>query len=307
MYDVGAWLAGPAIKDKLWFAGTWHDQRLDSYKLGSYNPDGTQVIDDNIMWTATAKVAWQMTRSAQLSYFHNLQYKLIGHRGGGTFADSRARNYNDKYPTVNQVKYTSPIGTKMVFDVTYSRFRADDAFGSRPEVKPGDIATNDTTTQTTEVALPTYDANDMHRDQVRTSMSFFKGTHDVKVGYEYVNGARISRIWSTSGLRANFANGVPTSVNTYLVQVTQFRHDLRRRHRRAVPVPCRRARLLHPGSLDADAQARAESRPALRDELELPAGDLPADDAVRSRARASTRSRRRPSGTCRRDSTSCTT
>ncbi len=121
---------------------------------------------------------------------------------------------------MNQVKYTSPIGTKMVFDVTYSRFRADDAFGSRPEVKPGDIATNDTTTQTTEVALPTYDANDMHRDQVRTSMSFFKGTHDVKVGYEYVNGARISRVWSTSGMRANFANGVPTSVNTYLVQVT---------------------------------------------------------------------------------------
>ncbi|HUP38856.1 MAG TPA: TonB-dependent receptor [Vicinamibacterales bacterium] len=220
MYDVGGWLAGPAIKDKLWFAGTYHDQRLDSYKLGSYNPDGTPVIDDNIMWTATAKVAWQMTKSAQLSYFHNLQYKLIGHRGGGTFADSRARNYNDKYPTVNQVKYTSPIGTKMVFDATYSRFRADDAFGSRPEVKPGDIATNDTTTQTTEIALPTYDANDMHRDQIRSSMSFFKGSHDVKVGYEYVNGARISRIWSTSGLRANFANGAPASVNTYLVQVT---------------------------------------------------------------------------------------
>jgi hypothetical protein len=221
MYDVGAWLAGPAIKDKLWFAGTFHDQRLDSYKLGSYNPDGTPVLDDNIMWTATAKATWQMTRSAQLSYFHNLQYKLIGHRGGGTFADGRARNYNDKYPTVNQVKYTSPVGTKMVFDITYSRFRADDAFGSRPEVKPGDIATNDTTTQISEVALPTYRAIGMHRDQVRSSFSWFQGRHDVKVGYEYVNGARTSRFWSTSGLRANFANGVPTSVNTYLVQLTR--------------------------------------------------------------------------------------
>ncbi len=220
MYDVGAWLAGPIVKDKLWFAGTYHDQRLDSYKLGSYNPDGTQVIDDNIMWTATAKASWQITRSAQLSYFHNLQYKLIGHRGGGTFADGRARNYNDKYPTVNQVKYTSPIGTKFVFDITYGRFRADDAFGSRPEVKPGDIATNDTTTQISEVALPTYSANDMHRDQIRSSASFFSGKHDVKFGYDYVNAARISRIWSTSGLRGNFANGVATSANTYLVQVT---------------------------------------------------------------------------------------
>ena len=221
MYDAGAWIAGPAIQNKLWFAGTFHDQRLDSYKLGSYNPDGTQVIDDNTMWTATGKATWQMTRSAQLSFFHDLQYKLIGHRGGGTFADGRARNYNDKYPTVNQLKYNSTIGGNKVFDVTYSRFRADDAFGSRPEVKPGDIATNDTTTQTTEVALPTYRAIGMFRDQVRTTLSWFQGKHDIKGGYEYVDATRTARFWSTSGLRANFANGIPTSVNTYLVQITQ--------------------------------------------------------------------------------------
>lgn len=221
MYDLGAWLAGPIVRDKLWFAGTYHDQRLDSYKLGSYNPDGTPVLDDNIMWTTTAKATWQMKGNAQLSYFHNLQYKLIGHRGGGTFADGRARNYNDKYPTVNQVKFTTPIGARMAFDVTYSRFRADDAFGSRPEVKPGDIATNDTTTQTSEVALPTYRAIGMFRDNVRTTVSWFQGRHDLKAGYEYVKAARSSRFWSTSGLRANFANGVPTSVNTYLVPVTR--------------------------------------------------------------------------------------
>jgi hypothetical protein len=221
MFDAGAWLAGPAIKDKLWFAGTYHDQRLDSYKLGSYNPDGTPVLDDNTMWTATGKATWQVTRSMQLSYFHDLQYKLIGHRGGGTFADGRARNYNDKYPTVNQLKFSSPFNTNKMFDVTYSRFRADDAFGSRPEVKPGDIATNDTTTQISEVALPTYRAIGMFRDQVRTTFSWFQGKHDVKAGYEYVDATRTSRFWSTSGLRANFANGVPTSVNTYLVQITQ--------------------------------------------------------------------------------------
>jgi hypothetical protein len=30
MYDVGAWVSGPAVQNKLWFAGTFHDQRLDS-------------------------------------------------------------------------------------------------------------------------------------------------------------------------------------------------------------------------------------------------------------------------------------
>ena len=39
-----------------------HDQALDQYLLGNYNPDGTQVLDDNLMWTTAAKVAWQVTR-----------------------------------------------------------------------------------------------------------------------------------------------------------------------------------------------------------------------------------------------------
>ena len=112
MYDAGAWMSGPAIQDKLWFAGTCHEQRLDSYKLGSYNPDGTQVHrrQHHVDHDGEGDVA--DLEDAQLSYFYNLQYKLIGHRGGGTFADGRARNYNDKYPTVNQVKYNTTIGNE---------------------------------------------------------------------------------------------------------------------------------------------------------------------------------------------------
>src|SRR5439155_23162368 len=111
IYDTGAWLAGPVVRDKIWFSLSAHAPRLDQYLVGNYNPDGSQVLDDNLTWTTSAKVAWQMTKSAQLSYFNNLQYKLIGHRnGGGTFAESRARNLNDKYPDVHQVKFTSTLG-----------------------------------------------------------------------------------------------------------------------------------------------------------------------------------------------------
>ena len=38
MYDVGAWLAGPVVRDKVWFAATWHDQRLDSVQAGQLQP-----------------------------------------------------------------------------------------------------------------------------------------------------------------------------------------------------------------------------------------------------------------------------
>jgi hypothetical protein len=94
---------------------------LNQYLLASYNPDGTQVLDDNKMWTMGSKIAWQVTRTTQVSYFDNLQYKLIGHRnGGGTFAESRARNLNDKYPDVHQLKFTSTLSNRAVVDVSYS-------------------------------------------------------------------------------------------------------------------------------------------------------------------------------------------
>src|SRR5499427_4691726 len=221
IYDVGAWLAGPIVRDKLWFSFSAHDQALDQYLLGNYNPDGTQVLDDNLMWTLASKVAWQMTRTAQLSYFNNLQYKLIGHRnGGGTFAESRARNLNDKYPDVHQVKFTSPIGSRVVVDMSWSRFRADDMFGQEPEVQAGDISHFDSVTNAYTVALPTYRDNAMFRDQVLTSVGYFTGRHDIRFGYQFIDGGEKSSNWSTSGMRAVYRNGRPDSVNTYNVPIT---------------------------------------------------------------------------------------
>jgi len=223
--DAGAWVAGPVKKDKLWFSFSWHDQRLNQYLLGSYDDTGKQVLDDNVMWTTSAKAAWQVTKSAQLSYFNNLQYKFIGHRnGGGTFADSHARNFNDKYPDVHQVKFTTPIGTKYVVDVSFNRFRADDKFGQRPEVAADAISRFDSqiggSGGTYTVALPTYRDNAMFRDQVFSSFSFFTNGHDVRAGYQYTKGGEKSSVWSTSGMRAVYASGVPTQVNTYNVPIT---------------------------------------------------------------------------------------
>jgi hypothetical protein len=216
IYDTGAWLGGPIVRDQLWFSFAAHSQVLDQYVLGSYDSTGKQVLDDNIMWNLGTKISWQVTRNMQVSYFNNLQYKKIGHRnGGGTFADSAARNLNDKYPDVHQVKFTMPVRAKAVIDVAWSRFRADDMFGQEPEVKDGDISRFDSVTQTYTVALPTYRDNKMFRDVVMGSVSYYQGSHDLKLGYQYQKGGEKSAGWSTSGMRAVYRNGLPDTVNTY--------------------------------------------------------------------------------------------
>lgn len=233
MTDVGAWLAGPIVRDRLWFAATWHDQRMDQHYLGGYNPDGSQAIDDNVLWNYTGKISWQATKAAQLSYFTDIQYKLNGHFVQGntraSFGEDRAKQYVYKYPTVHQVKFTTPIRSTMAFDATYNRFRSDNAFLPEPGVKVGDIARFDQVTSVQSVAYTPgtcsvgvcdgYYTTPLFREQVRTSLSLSRSHHDMKVGYEFVDITRDTRIWLISPFQANYANGQPVSVNTYTLPV----------------------------------------------------------------------------------------
>lgn len=240
MTDVGGWIAGPIKQDKLWFALTWHDQRMEQYILGAYNPDGSQGLDRNVLWSGTGKISWQMTPSAQLSYYNNTQYKLNGRFAGNqraTFDEDRATQYVFKYPTVNQVKFTTPVGSSRLFDVTYSRFRSDNAFTPQPGVQVGDIPTFDTVTSVGGVGLPTlcpgascqgYYTTPLYREQVKAGFSWSANSHDVRFGYEFVDITRDTRAWSISDISADFANGQPLAARTYTMPVADkpFPSDL---------------------------------------------------------------------------------
>ena len=223
-YDTGIWIGGPVIKDKLWFSGSSHYQVLNQYPLGGYDPNGRQVVDDNKMANFTEKLAWQVTKSAQLSWFNDLHYKGVYHRNGTgtnvtTFSDSAAKTRNGKWPDVHEVKFTTPLGTKMVVDVAWGRQRGDDYFGQEPEVKAGDFSHFDSVTNTYTIAWPTYNDNQQFRDQIFSSFSYFAGHHDIRFGYQFTHGGEHSNVWSTSGMRAVYANGLPTQVNTYTVPI----------------------------------------------------------------------------------------
>jgi hypothetical protein len=196
IFDSGSWLSGPIVRDRLWFSFTEKYDVLNQYIIGSYNPNGGQVLEDNLKWTLSEKVAWQMSKSAQLTYFNNLQYRRVGHRPIlGTFADSNSRALNSKYPDVHQVKFTTPWRSHMVLDASFSQFRYDDNWRPEPGVGLGTVSHYETTTDAYTVAQPTYpDWND-RRDQAFGSVSLFSGQHDITAGYEFrfVSRVRISR------------------------------------------------------------------------------------------------------------------
>ena len=178
------------------------------------------MLEDNLKWTLSEKVAWQMTKSAQLSYFNNLQYRRVGHRPiTGTFSDSNSRALNSKYPDWHQAKFTTPWRRNVVIDASYSRLRYDDVWMPEPEVAAGTVSRYETTTDAYTEAQPTYpDWNDF-RDQLFGSMSIFTGRHDITTGYQFRLVRQKGKNISTSGMRANFTNSIPVSVNTYNVPI----------------------------------------------------------------------------------------
>src|SRR5258706_13767526 len=93
-------------------------------------------------------------------------------------------------------------------------------FGQEPEVKAGDISRFDMVTNGYTVALPTYRDNAIFRDQVLSSIGYFTGRHDIRFGYQFIDGGEKSSNWSTSGMRAVYRSGRPDSVNTYNVPIT---------------------------------------------------------------------------------------
>jgi hypothetical protein len=225
IWDTGFWLAGPIKQDKLWFSTSYHYQKLLQYFLGSYNPDGSQTPDDHYLYTTNNKVAWQMNQNSQFSYFFTLQRKVNGHRLGGNFADSRASNSNNKYPTVHQVKYTSSRSSHLLLDASTSHFLVDDRFSRQPDVQMGDIARFDQVTNYATIALGTYSNNPMYRAVFMGSVSYFTTTHDIKAGYSMNYAKRTGNVYSTSGMRAIYRNSIPDSVQTYNTPVSSITLD----------------------------------------------------------------------------------
>jgi hypothetical protein len=204
------------VKDKIWYSTSVHYQKILQYLLGSYNPDGTQVPDDNDLANWSTKVSWQMTQASQLSWYYDLQHKVNGHRASTTqFVESGATQRNVKRPQVNQLKWTSPISSKFVMDASTSIFRVSDDFHPPSEAKDGDIAGLDQLTNTLLKVLPTYTVSDMRRVVGTVSASYFTTAHDIKVGIQVNHGSLSPLGFSTSNMRAVYRNGVPDSVNTY--------------------------------------------------------------------------------------------
>lgn len=220
MYDTSFALSGPFMRDRFWFASTLRLQSLNQLQIGSYNPDGSQAIDDNKIKNGSAKVSWQASQGNQIHFTFNRNLKYRYHRrDGGTFVEDRASTLQDQPTNVYQAKWTSVMSPKMIVDVSSSLQKGVTPSREQNQVQPGDIPRLDLVTLVSSVAAPTYSLNPQYKGVLNASTSYFAGQHDIKTGYQFVRGMSRRSAYSMShypaGLLARYRNDVPDSVLVY--------------------------------------------------------------------------------------------
>ena len=224
MNDLGLTVTGPIMVDKLWFVGTLKRSYLDQLRVGSYNPDGTQFVDDNKMVTYSGKLSYATSASSQLHYAYLYSNKQRFHRSGNSLTDfweSASTHTQELEGHLNQARWTKTLSSKMVFDVSGSNIKNYQPQLPQPDVRQGTIAEFDAVTRQNRKAQSVYEVSRDRRSVAHTSLSYFTGRHDLKAGFQWDNGRYFAENFSMSGMRAVFRNNVPDSVNTYNTPVAR--------------------------------------------------------------------------------------
>lgn len=223
MFDLSSTFSGPIVKNRIWFSGAVKLGEVDQRRVGSYNADGTQLLSDNQLRQTTAKASFALTRNSQLHYVQSWVHKGRYHVAGGPnvteFFAIEATSYNPARHWFHVLRWTDVLSSRAVLDVAGSLAYGNNNILPQPGLEPGALARFDAVTRVNTGARRTYTWNPGYRANIHTSLGYVAGSHDLKVGWQFIRSDVERGTYLTShypsGLNAIYRNGVPDSVNTY--------------------------------------------------------------------------------------------
>ena len=235
VYDNSLTLGGPIVRDKLWYTFTSSLVTLRQNRLGSYNIDGTRVLESNRMRNVQGKFSWQAAQASQLHFMFNFNEKRVYFRPQNTgpsshFIESNAMTSQRISSPLYQTKWTSALRGNTLLEASASLLTGEEHGRPVPGVQPGDLPTFDAVRLEHRGAVPSYLNRPATRVHVLSGLTFLAGAHDIKVGYQvqwrkhgdthfsFISPYGFNGV--QNGIRAVFRDGVPDSVNTYNTPTT---------------------------------------------------------------------------------------
>jgi hypothetical protein len=229
-YDVNAGVGGPVVRSKVWFFASGRRFRADRFEASTFNPDGSQSLDENLIWNATGKLTWQINPANRLSSFVDYNYKLRNHRRQTTtqyqFVSPEASYYSPLSGPVANVKLTSTLRPNLLIDSGFSWYHVPWSLDYQPDLPAGALARVDLSRSTLTGAPPPSMVLAVQERRtwsgVASWLPKWRGDHQFKGGVQFEQ-APYGQEFSSLGhgdLVARYRNGMPDSVTVYNTPVT---------------------------------------------------------------------------------------
>lgn len=224
-YDLNASLGGPVLRDRLWFFGSARRFRVDRFEASTFNPDGSQALDENLIWNTSGKLTWQINQANRLSGFVDYNYKIREHRRQTTaayqFVSPEASYNSPLWGPVSNIKLTSTLRPNLLLDAGFSWYYIPWSLDYQPDLAPDALPRVDIARSTLTGAPPPsmVRANQERRtwSAVASWLPRWRGEHQIKGGLQFQH-APYGQIFDSLGhgdLVARYRNGVPDSVTVY--------------------------------------------------------------------------------------------
>jgi len=232
VYDFNGTVAGPILKDKVWFFGSYRRWMVNKLLLSSFNLDGTNSVDDNMIWNGSGKITAQLTSNHRLGVLYNYNQKNRYHRRDADFQDDKSTTLQLQPGYTYQVKYTAVMGSSSVFESTVGLMAGTWPLRYQKEVTPDDIRRTDSVLGTAWGAAARDYQNPNYRFQFDNVLSHTRaglgGLHNFKAGVQFTRQYYRDMNRANGDMRLVYNNGVPFRVQALNTPViaTSFVHQL---------------------------------------------------------------------------------
>ncbi len=220
-YDFNTTAAGPVLKDRIWLFTSIRRWKVDKELLSVKNSNGTNAIDDNLIWNASGKLTTALDANQKISVVYNYNQKNRYHRRDTPpdFVDDSASYLQLQPGYTAQVKYTTILRGSSVFESTFGGVKGVWPLHYQPNVGPDDIRVEDDIRSTAANAAQRWYENPNYRLQfdniVSHTRSGWGGSHTFKGGVQFTRQffQEVNRV--NGDLHLISSDGVPSRVRAY--------------------------------------------------------------------------------------------
>lgn len=221
MFDFNPAGGGPILKDRLWVFSSYRRWTTDRYVADTFDTEGNQALDDNMVWDAQARLSAQINRSNRLVAYYDRNLKDRFHRRDLTseysFIDEKG-TYWQQTPLNYQanLRWTSTLTDKFLLDAGLTLYSLRWRRAYQDTVEPTDYAMVDLARSTLTNAYIQRTVSTQPDRMYQASASYVTAAHSFKAGlwFHESKGAKVQTAMN-GDVRLYLNNGVPTSVRLF--------------------------------------------------------------------------------------------